>query len=257
MKIIINNLIKKFPKFTLFIDKMEIEQGIHVLIGPNGSGKTVFLKLLAGVLRPSKGSIIYYLNGKKIPASKILPYTALVLTDVSLPNWKVKDLIAAYLGINQNEAIKLAKEFRIDGFLDKRYEDLSSGYKKRIQLSIALSLPADIILLDEPFINVDSRYVSFLENKILEYRNRIVIVATHIPSRLLKYDIIAIQNGRILYKGKIPNLLENLVEIHTKEKTFSLFDLMRSCGTSGEVRIRSLLETVLKFSNNKENEITT
>lgn len=246
LKAVIKGLVKKFPKFTLSIDSLELVEGLHVLVGPNGSGKTVFLKLLTGVMRPSKGSIIYNLNGENVPSSRILPYAALVSTDVVLPNWKVRDLLEIYAGDEDPEDV--AESFMIKEFLNKKYYDLSSGYKKRVQIAIAMSLPVRVLLLDEPFINVDSQYVNFLEEKILNITGKLVVVASHIPTRLLEHDIIFINNGRILFSGKIPGIVKKLVEIETEKGGITLDDALTICGMDGEIRIRSLQEVILEYS---------
>ncbi|MEB3755384.1 MAG: ATP-binding cassette domain-containing protein [Desulfurococcales archaeon] len=248
-KLVAENLVKKFPRFTLKVDYLEFREGIHVIVGPNGSGKTVLIKLLSGALRPSRGRVTYISGSLQVKNSKILQYATIVTADLNLPNWRVEHLLEAYTGKSPTDIIEIAKEYRIREFLSKRYEDLSSGYKKRVQIAIALNTPADIIMLDEPFINVDTEYVSFLESKILNQKGKIIIVASHIPTKLLEHEIIALQDGVILFKGKIPSLLSKLVEIRSEGGNRSLVEVLEKCELRGEVRIKSLLEIIRENSN--------
>lgn len=244
----VEGLVKRFRRFVLNVDKLVLSEDIHVLIGPNGSGKTVLLKTLAGLLRPDKGSIIYEIDGEEIRSLDVLPFVSLVTTDLELPNYTISKLLRLY-GVDDASVVKdIALEFRIEKFLDKRYGELSSGYKKRVQLAIALSMPSKIIYLDEPFINVDSEYMGFLEEKILDLRDKLVIVASHIPSILFRHNIIAIEDGRILYHGRIPNVVESMVEVTIGNKTLSLGELLEKCQgrETFMARVRSIQEAVFQ-----------
>ena len=248
----VKGLVKKFPRFKLEIEKLNLSEGIHVIIGPNGSGKTVFLKLLSGLLRPSRGKIIYNIDGKLLDSTEVLPYTSIVTTDIVLPNLKIRDLIKLYISLQENDLNEIAKRFYITHVMEKKYEELSSGYKKRVQLAIALSLPTRIVLLDEPFINVDTKYISYLEELISSTRNKLIVLSTHVISKLLRNNIILLENGRITYHGTIPRIIEKMVEIKLGNHRVSLDKIIEDCiGENVDVKIFSILEAVSRFNDEK------
>ena len=235
---------KRYRRFTLKVDNLVLEEGIHVVIGPNGSGKTVLLKTITGLLRPNKGSVTLESPSGVYRGREVLKRASLVLTDIELPNWSVRELLEAYLHLTHGEAERLAGEFLLHGFLDKKYLELSSGYRKRVQTAIALNTEADLLVLDEPFINVDSQYVGFLEERILGMKGKIVVVASHVPTRLFEHDIIMLKNGRIMFRGVKPGLLEDLVEVTSEGRTIPISKLLEQCGIKGSITIRPIHEII-------------
>ena len=235
---------KKYGRFTLKVDNLVLEEGIHVVIGPNGSGKTVLLKTITGLLKPNKGSVTLESPSGVYRGREVLRRASLVLTDIELPNWSVRELLEAYLHLTPGEAERVAGEFLLQGFLDKKYLELSSGYRKRVQTAIALNTEADLLVLDEPFINVDSQYVGFLEEKILGMKDKVIVVASHVPTRLFEHDIIMLKNGRIIFRGVKPGLLEDLVEVTTETGAIPISQLLKQCGVQGSITIRPIHEII-------------
>ena len=64
-----------------------------------------------------------------------------------------------------------------------------------------MNTEADFLVPDEPFINVDSQYVGFLEERIPGMMGKGVVIASHVPTRLLGHNIIMLKNGRIVSRG--------------------------------------------------------
>ena len=218
VKLVVEGLVKRFGRFTLRVDKLVLNSGIHVIIGPNGSGKTTLLKILAGLLRPDKGRVTYEINNLTVDSYGVLKYASIVTTDMSLPNVWVADLLSIFLKTGQDSIKSIAREFNLESILDKRYDELSSGYKKRVQIAIALGKDTPILMLDEPFVNVDSRFISILEDKLLAMpSDRLILVVSHVPSRLLNKNIIYISDGRIAYSGRVKRVLEKLVDVAVEE----------------------------------------
>ena len=242
-------VVKRYPRFALSVERLSAREGIHVVAGPNGSGKTVLLKLLAGVARPSRGSIEYLIDGEHVPASRVTGMVGLVGVGVRLPNWPVVRLLSYFLDIPLHDAGRVAREYLLAGYEWKKYDELSSGYKRRVQVAIALEREARILLLDEPFINVDSEYVGFLEERLLRLsRDRLIFVATHVPSRLLEHDLILLQDGRIVFTGRIPGLLTRLVSVEAGGREESLESILERCGVEGRVRLLPLQEALFRIA---------
>lgn len=171
---------------------LEIEEGeIVALVGPNGSGKSTLLSLMAGLLEPDNGSIL--LSGKKIegPEKNLVPgheEIKLVFQDYGLkPSMSVIENIKYQLIDYKEEYIRERIEVvlnicNLQAFKNRKPRELSGGQQQRVALANALSTDPQVLLMDEPFSNLDP----FTKTEILEEVKRIVretgttiIIVTH------------------------------------------------------------------------------
>ncbi|GFP98817.1 ABC transporter i family member 1 [Phtheirospermum japonicum] len=162
--------------------------GALVLSGTNGSGKSTFLRMLAGFNRPSAGEILW--NGHDITESGIFHQYKLQLNWLSLKD-AIKDKFTVLDNVQWFEILEgkegksmAAIELMGLGRLAKeKARMLSMGQRKRLQLARLLAIDRPIWLLDEPSVALDEEGVRLLEYVIREHRKKggIVIVATHLP----------------------------------------------------------------------------
>ena len=158
MKILEAEMVGKryFKKQVLAGINLVIEQGKIVgLLGPNGSGKTTFLKILAGLIRPTSGSVKICKNEIGYKTKELVAY----LPDSEfLYGWmKIKDAKEVY--------IRFYKDFNIVRFdelldfmkltSDMVVKSLSKGMKEKLALALTLARDAKLIILDEPLNGVD------------------------------------------------------------------------------------------------------
>ena len=131
------------------------------LLGPSGCGKTTLLKIIAGLLEPSSGSVS--VNGRQVtgPGAD----RAFVFQDFALMPWaSVLQNVSFGLemrGMNKNERESIAQnyieEVGLQGFENSFPHELSGGMRQRVGLARALAVDADVLLMDEPFSAVDEQ----------------------------------------------------------------------------------------------------
>ncbi len=184
------NLSKYFIRKRYIFRDINVELGngeILAVTGENGSGKTTFLKILAGILKPTYGNLNLNLDGTAINNDEIRDYISfvapyLVLYEEFTPLEHVK-IINKIRGFKYNEdkTIKLLKRFNLSS---RRYEPIrnfSSGMKQRMKYVLALSCDSNILFLDEPMTNLDSEGVSTVLDTIFEFQQEggSIVIATN------------------------------------------------------------------------------
>lgn len=177
---------------------LSIERGWTGLVGPNGSGKTTLLKLAAGKLKPDTGNIIF--DGDAIYCEQ--------RTDV--PTDLEREFVYAYDG----QARKLIGLLGIEAGWIERWDTLSHGERKRIQLGAALWRSPDLLAVDEPTNHLDGIARNLVTEALLGF-NGIGILVSHdreLLDRLTARTLI-IENGEILMRtGKFTDAYDRRKE---------------------------------------------
>lgn len=180
------------------------------IAGETGSGKTSLLKMIAGLLQPTGGSIL--LNNERVlgPHEQLLPGNpgiAFLSQHFELRNnYKVKDWLAMANRLTPQSAMQVYKVCRIDHLLDRRNEALSGGEKQRIALARLLTTAPKLLLLDEPFSNLDRIHKQLIKTVIHEIGQKLntsCILVSHDAADLLSWaDLLFImKDGKIIQQG--------------------------------------------------------
>ncbi|MBQ8238677.1 MAG: ABC-F family ATP-binding cassette domain-containing protein [Oscillospiraceae bacterium] len=143
------------------------------IIGINGTGKSTFLKVLAGVVEADAGRITRNPNVQisYLPQNPVMDDNATVLEQVFL------HFPADFRELNEYEAKSMLTKLGMPDF-DQKVGTLSGGQRKRVALVAALVHPADILVLDEPTNHLDSEMVAWLEDRLRAFRGGLIMV-TH------------------------------------------------------------------------------
>ena len=177
---------------------------LTAILGPSGCGKTTLLKVIAGLIKPTSGSV--KVRGKEIEGPG--PDRALVFQDFALLPWAtVLQNVGFGLrarGVPKKErdetSLHYIKEVGLLGFEDKYPHQLSGGMRQRTGLARALTINSDILLMDEPFSAVDEQMRRKLQEdllKLLKVENKTVIFVTHsIEEAVYLADQVIILSGR-------------------------------------------------------------
>lgn len=186
------------------------------LVGKNGSGKSTFLKLIAGILKPKTGTVYY--NGillKSIKTSKnyvtFLPENAKLF----LIGTTVLNEFMSYFN-SKEEIFKFLKSFNLEDLIKKKIYELSEGQRRLIAILSSFKQQKDIFLLDEPTIGLDifGRKILFTILQNIKNEGKIVIIATNDNRILPGVDrIIGLQAGKFIVDGP-PQ--EKLLELEEK-----------------------------------------
>ncbi len=185
-------LTKDFEDFTLEIEPGIIREGeIIGIVGPNAIGKTTFVKMLAGVLKPTKGKIEYDLKISYKPQYISPDYQGSVreLFDTSAPQLFTSSLYQA----------EVFEPLHLKTLLDCQLDALSGGELQRVAIASAILRDADIYLLDEPSAYLDSEQrmiVSRMIRRIVEKSGKSALVVDHDV-----YFIDMVSDGLIVFEG--------------------------------------------------------
>ena len=148
-----------------------------VIIGPNGSGKTSLLKAIMGLI-DYEGSIRIELNSK--PSGRAI-INSNIIDIYKVMNIKVKEIIGLYseaMNSDEEEIIDIIKDLRISHILDSKLTRLSTGESKLLGFAMALGLEGNLVLLDEPFENLDISRKEIVVSKINQC-NKDILIVTH------------------------------------------------------------------------------
>ena len=182
------------------------------LLGPNGSGKTTFIKIAAGLLTPTAGEIT--VCGEKIgPGSKALVSYLPDRTCFSKQR-KVTELLDFfgdfYEDFDRNRAQQMLTALGIDP--DARFRTLSKGTQEKVQLVLTMSRRARLYLLDEPIGGVDPATRDYILETIIRNYNpsASVVISTHLIADVEQVldDVIFINHGQIVLRSSVDDIRE-------------------------------------------------
>ena len=207
MNISIEHVTKKIKDATVLKDIcLEMKGGtVYGLQGKNGSGKTMLMRAISGLIRPTSGRIV--INGEQLHKNISIPRSiGLLLENPSLlPEYdasqNLKLLAKMQGGVPEEEIRQLIRDVGLEDAGHKKVEKYSLGMKQRLGIAAALRGSPDIILLDEPINAIDGEGVEEIRSLILSLKNekRIIIVACHDKEEmnLLADEIVHLRDGRI------------------------------------------------------------
>ena len=207
MNISIEHVTKKIKDATVLKDIcLEMKGGtVYGLQGKNGSGKTMLMRAISGLIRPTSGRIV--INGEQLHKNISIPRSiGLLLENPSLlPEYdasqNLKLLAKMQGGVPEEEIRQLIRDVGLYDAGHKKVEKYSLGMKQRLGIAAAILGSPDIILLDEPINAIDGEGVEEIRSLILSLKNekRIIIVACHDKEEmnLLADEIVHLRDGRI------------------------------------------------------------
>ena len=222
MELCINNLTKQF-KDKLAVDhvSLTITPGVWGLLGANGAGKTTLMRMAAGLLLPTEGTVTYdgvpidVLGKSYRDIFGYLPQEFGFFPEFTVYDYL--DYVAALKGLSRKKAKekidRLLEIFTLADVKKKKITKLSGGMKRRVGIAQALLNDPKVLILDEPTSGLDPGERVRLRNLLSEFASdKIVLISTHIVSDV---EYIASRNavmkeGRIIVQGTTDELIREM-----------------------------------------------
>lgn len=212
-----------FNKTAVENISLSLENGrIYALLGPNGSGKTTFMKMIAGLVKPTSGTVLYENEPIGVPdqkrnrlsADRKLFYSFMTVKDVGI---YYRDFF---------EDFDMEKYAKLIADMDLRMEDkaskLSSGMAAKLKIAATLARAAKLYLLDEPLNGIDiiarEKVVTTILNAVGEESS--VVISSHLVDELeaVVDSVIFIKEGRNILQGEAEQIREqrgkSIVELY-------------------------------------------
>jgi NitT/TauT family transport system ATP-binding protein len=205
------------------------ENEFVAVVGPSGCGKSTLLNIMAGLLNPSSGRVIFEgINGRT------QPQTAVVFQDLALFPWRTVFRNIVYgleeQGLPKNEQTHIAEKYismvGLQGFENNYPHQLSGGMKQRVSIARALAVDPLLLLMDEPFSALDAQTRILMQYELSriweETRKSFLYITHHIEEAVFLADRVVVLSRR---PGRILDLVridiprprpENLI----KDKTY-------------------------------------
>ncbi len=190
-------LTKRLGDFTLVVNEGEAYQGEVIgILGPNGIGKTTFIRLLAGELKPDEG----YLTSEGLRISYKPQYIKAGFFPWDTVSEAFKELKDEGVISSEWFQVDVVRKLGLHKLLDRRIEELSGGELQKFAITVTLARDADLFLLDEPsaYIDVEERLVvAKAIRRVCEIRRTVIFVVDHDVS-LIDY----VSNRVMIFRGE-------------------------------------------------------
>lgn len=227
MELVVDRLTKQYQN-KIAVDRLTLTltPGIYGLLGGNGAGKTTFMRMVCGILKPTSGTIT--LDGIDVNTEEYRNVLGYLPQDFGYyPNFTGKDFLlymAALKGIDKWEAVERTRDLlemvSLSDMANKKVKTYSGGMKQRLGIAQALLNEPQILILDEPTAGLDPkervRFRGLLEKLGKE---NIVLLSTHIVSDVDKIadEILMMKQGQLIFRGTRDEIAEDLEEFYLRE----------------------------------------
>jgi ABC-2 type transport system ATP-binding protein len=199
----------------------EINAGLTLLLGPNGCGKSTFLKIASGVEKPDSGTV--YINSIDLWKNEVLARKTIAylpeqpdLTPYATIN-EILNLVCRLRKVPFSKADEVIEFFSLEDLVSRTVRELSMGQRRRAVFSAAMIGTPEHIFLDEPLEGMDRNIKNEILNWIVrrEKAGASIMVVSHTIEAFVKTasQAAAIKNGKIYHYKKLPNKIEKKLSL--------------------------------------------
>ncbi len=209
------------------------------IAGETGSGKSTLLQIIAGLLQPHSGDLLFNSEPVPGPVERLVPGhkdIAYLSQQYELAGFLRVEQILAYANkLTEEEALSLYQVCQIDHLLKRKTNQLSGGERQRIALTLLLLGSPKLLLLDEPFSNLDMIHKSVLKTVIRDIGERLsitIILVSHDPLDTISWadQILVMKDGKIIQQGTPEEIYRQPVNTYVAG-LFGSYNLLNSSAT--------------------------
>jgi iron(III) transport system ATP-binding protein len=195
-ELVLEHVVKMEQGRTVLMElNFSMQQGEKIgLMGETGSGKTTLLKIIAGLLQPTSGNVYFQQSRVKGPDEVLLPghpqIGYLSQHFELLNNYFVHEILDMHAKTDDVEAMHIYQLCKIDHLLKRRTNELSGGERQRIALAKTLIGNPSLLLLDEPFSNLDGinkKIMHGVVDQLFYEKSLSCIMVSHHPNEILSW----------------------------------------------------------------------
>lgn len=244
-----NNLTKEYNgSFAVNNLNISIGEGqVYGFLGPNGAGKTTSIRMILGLIKPSKGSVEVFgkTQNSKNRAAILKNVGALIENAASYPHLTAYEnlkIMKTLTDSSYDNIDKVLKTVRLDDVKNKLVKEFSLGMRQRLGIAMALLRNPKLLILDEPTNGLDPSGIHEIRELIKEIPNTYgstVLISSHLLSEIdqMATHVGIITKGSLVYQGSIENLRNKgedkiLLRTNDIQKTLSV---LSENGVSGKV----------------------
>ena len=211
MELIVDRLTKQYQN-KIAVDRINLKLncGIYGLLGENGAGKTTFIRMLCGILKPTNGTVTF--DGMDVSSEEYRAILGYLPQEFGYyPDFTGMDFLlymSSLKGLTKTtakrKAIKLFELVNLSDCAKKKIKTYSGGMKQRLGIAQALLNDPKVIILDEPTAGLDPKERVRFRNLIKELgKDSIILLSTHIVSDIenIADDVIMMKDGQIIFEG--------------------------------------------------------
>ena len=211
MELCIDRLTKQYEN-KIAVDRVSLQltNGVYGLLGANGAGKTTFMRMLCGILKPTSGTVTF--DGMDVSSEEYRAELGYLPQDFGYyPDFNGMDFLlymASLKGLTKTEAKRKSKKLlelvSLSDVAKKKIATYSGGMKQRLGIAQALLNDPKIIILDEPTAGLDPKELVRFFNLIKELGTEsIVLLSTHIVSDIehIADTVLMMKAGQIVFNG--------------------------------------------------------
>lgn len=215
------------------------EPGVYALLGTNGAGKTTAIRIILGMLSRNSGEVLW--NGKALsPVTEKVGYLA---EERGLyPKYKINEQLTYFAklrGMQKSDIEKSLKywfaRLELNGYEDKRAEQLSKGNQQKIQLVAALVADPELLILDEPLSGLDPVNADLFKSVINEQieKKKYIIMSCHQMPVIEEFckDITILHHGSAVLQGDLNEIKKGYGRVNLSVKCDgNVLPLAAECG---------------------------
>jgi glycerol transport system ATP-binding protein len=243
---------------------------LYTILGRTLSGKTTFLKTIAGLLNPDSGNLSFEEKDfSKIPVwernvamvyQQFINYPHLNVYENIIFPLKQRKLSQDQIKTDVEEALKTVG---LIGFENRKIQELSGGQQQRVALARSLAKKAKILLLDEPLVNLDYKLREQLREEFKKIfsegmsQETILIYSTTDPQEVMELngEVIVLDEGKVLQKGPAKEIFENPLNLKVAEiSNDPPMNILKGLKNSDDLNFENISIKSPKHFKNLENQ---